>query len=883
MLVSAILDRIAVFSFVRQRIRHASCAFCLIVFASTFVTAADESTVLVQTLNESNWDALIPHGKEVDAIYGDMVMQNGHLRAVIAKPVVTRNANMTVRNVGGCLIDLTTLKHQSDQLSAFYPARRVFSFVDVAEVDVANSLEVTNGVKTESGEAAVSILAAPTKEKPGLRVTYSIQADKPYMAVTSEWKNTTDSDITLVMEDDLRADSGKEEMPKSPNGTVDLFSFQDIFWQQAYGVYAPGFKIRCDSNARESVLVYEPDDGKPTDGKPVVLKPAETFSMTRWLFVAQDIAGIRADYADAIGQGGQLIESRLIVQADGHPVHGARIALKCGEESWGTVVTGEDGTVVRRLPSGSCEATVSVAGHAFEKQTLTLSASDNNVLDLSDYHPGVAQITVTDGEGHAIPAKIEIKGNAKSPAPEWAPETGEHFVKNLAYTSNGKVKTEIAAGEYDIIISHGPEYNVEFMKLSVQPGKTTELKVKLPRVIETPGWISGDFHSHSSPSGDNTSSQRGRVLNLAAEHIEFAPCTEHNRISTYDDHITALGLKPFLSTVTGMELTGSPLPLNHQNVFPLIYSPRTQDGGAPVTDVSPEAQMERIAAWDNNSVKLIQQNHPDLGWLFYDRNGDQAADEGYSRSFGIMNVMEIHPIDPLLNPTRYDMRDGKAFGNQRTLNWLQLLNQGFRIYGVVNTDSHYNYHGSGGLRIWIKSSIDDPAKINSDEMRDNSRAGHIIMSNGPYLEATFRESGSKESGVVAGQDLNAASKKVTASIKVQCPNWFDIDTVIVLVNGRRTDKLTFSRDTHPAMFGSEKNVVKFNQDIDVELTEDSHLIVVTGHRTQIIGEVMGPMWGAQHPAALNNPVFVDIDGDGFKANKDPLDIPLPVKFVAEGK
>ena len=102
MLVSAILDRIAVFSFVRQRIRHASCAFCLIVFASTFVTAADESTVLVQTLNESNWDALIPHGKEVDAIYGDMVMQNGHLRAVIAKPVVTRNANMTVRNVGGC-------------------------------------------------------------------------------------------------------------------------------------------------------------------------------------------------------------------------------------------------------------------------------------------------------------------------------------------------------------------------------------------------------------------------------------------------------------------------------------------------------------------------------------------------------------------------------------------------------------------------------------------------------------------------------------------------------------------------------------------------------------------------------------------------------------
>jgi hypothetical protein len=248
-----------------------------------------------------------------------------------------------------------------------------------------------------------------------------------------------------------------------------------------------------------------------------------------------------------------------------------------------------------------------------------------------------------------------------------------------------------------------------------------------------------------------------------------------------------------------------------------------------------------------------------------------------------MNVMEIHPIDTFLNPTRYDIRDGKAFGNQRTLNWLQLLNQGFRIYGVVNTDSHFNYHGSGGLRIWVKSSSDAPAAISSDEMRDHSRAGHIIMSNGPYLEVTFREAGNKDAGVFAGQDLHAASKKVTASIKVQCSNWFDIDTVIVLVNGRRSDKLTFSRDTHPAMFGSDKDVVKFHQDVNVDLIEDAHLIVLTGHRTQLIGDVMGPMWGAQHPTAASNPVFIDIDGDGFKANKDTLDIPLPVKFVAEVK
>ncbi|MDA1230187.1 MAG: CehA/McbA family metallohydrolase [Planctomycetota bacterium] len=851
---------------------------CCLPLAVSAIVIADDSPVLVQELNEANWDDLVPHGKEVDAIYGDFVLQNSLLRAVIAKPVPTRNANMTVRTIGGCLIDLTTRKHESDQLSAFYPARRAFAFGDVTEVSVSGSVEVVNGVKTESGEAKLSVVAIGTKEKPRLKVTYSVQADQPYLTVESEWTNTTDADLNIVLEDDLRADSGKEDMPKSPNGTVDLFSFQDIFWQQAYGVYAPGFKIRSNSNTRDSVLVYE-----PVDGKPVVLKPGESFAMTRRLFVAQDLAGVMADSLDVRGQGDKLVETRLAVFAIGQPVNGARISLKCGEESWGTLVTGEDGSVVRRLPSGTCEATVIVAGQEFATQKLTLTGAGRHSLELPDYVPGIASITIMDAEGRTIPAKIEFKGNNKTPTPNWGPESAEYFVKNLAYTANGRVQTEMAAGEYDITVSHGPEYNVEFTKLKVQPGKTNELKITLPRVIETPGWVSADFHSHSSPSGDNTSSQRGRVLNLAAEQIEFAPCTEHNRISSYDDHIRALGLKPFLATVSGMELTGSPLPLNHQNVFPLIHRPHTQDGGAPVTDVSPEAQMERIAAWDNNSVKLIQQNHPDIGWLFYDRNGDQQPDEGYSRSFGIMNVTEIHPIDPLLNPTRYHIYGGKETGNQTALNWLQLLNQGFRIYGVVNTDSHYNYHGSGGLSIWVKSSTDDPAAINSDELRDNSRSGHIVMSNGPYLDASFRETGSSDASVIAGQDLVAKSKKVTATIQVQCPNWFDIDTVIVLVNGRRSDKLTYSRDTHPTMFGSDKDAVKFAHDVEVELTEDSHLIVLSGHRTQLIGDVMGPMWGAQHPAALNNPVFVDIDGNGFKANKDTLDIPLPVKFIAEDK
>ncbi len=817
---------------------------------------AQEETV-IQELQAENWDALVPQGKEVDAIYGDTALQNRHLRAVIAQPVATRNANMTVRNIGGCLIDLTRRNPESDQLSAFYPGRRAFAFSDL-----------------KIGEEGVTVSAEGSDSKAAYSVTWSLPADAKYLTAKSVWTNTTKADLTVVMEDDLRADGGKEDMVKSPAGTHDLFWVHDIFWRQAYGIHAPGYRIRVNGNARESVLVYE-----PIDGKPVVIKPGESFELVRNIFVNSDLPNVLADYDESIGQGDGLEKVALAVTSKGRQVAHARLALSSGEMTRGTTVAGVDGVTQVRLPKGEYTAKVSVAGRELKPRTLEVSKNGVIEIPLDDLTQGRAWITITDADGLDIPAKLQFKGKGETPTPDWGPETGEHFVKNLAYTANGKVDVALEVGEYELTVSRGSEYNADYRTLKIEEGKATEMSVTLPRVVQTAGWVSADFHSHSSPSGDNTGSQFGRVLNLIGEHIEFAPCTEHNRISTYEQHLDQLHARHFMATVSGMELTGTPLPLNHQNVFPLIFKPRTQDGGAPVTDASPETQMERIAAWDNNSVKLIQQNHPDIGWLFYDRDGDKTPDEGYSRSFGLMNVMEIHPIDPLLKPTQFEVRDGKTIGNQRPLNWLQLLNQGFRIYGVVNTDSHYNFHGSGGLKLWVKSSNDNPAAIRSDEMRDASRNGHLIMSNGPYLEATFKEAGTDQVPVISGQDLVAKSKKVNAKIRVQCPNWLDVDTVIVLVNGRRSDKLTFSRDTHPDMFGQD--FVKFERTVDVELTEDAHLIVLTGHRTQVLGDIMGPMWGTQHPTALSNPVFVDIAGDGFTANKDTLDIPLPVKFVAE--
>ena len=45
-----------------------------------------------------------------------------------------------------------------------------------------------------------------------------------------------------------------------------------------------------------------------------------------------------------------------------------------------------------------------------------------------------------------------------------------------------------------------------------------------------------------------------------------------------------------------------------------------------------------------------------------------------------------------------------------------------------------------------------------------------------------------------------------------------------------------------------------------------------------LGAVMGPDFGKQPPAAVSNPIFIDVDGNGFQSNRDDLGIPFPGKI-----
>lgn len=824
--------------------------------------------VELAVLNEQNWEQFVPRGKEVDAIYGDFVLRNGSLAAVIAQPLPTRNANMTVKQVGGALIDLAVRDAASDQLSAFYPGKRNYAY-KAAERRGPDGKAVADQERIVTGDsAALVITAEATDSKPEVQVRYRLAAGKPYLEITSTYTNRGDKPLKVTLEDDLRADGQKEDMVRSPNGETDTFWLHDRFWGQAYGLDAPEFQIQSNSDQRTTVLKYQ----KKSEDDTITLPPGKSYQLTRRIYPGRSLLDVKAVAAELRGE--KLSPVTFAVRdGERQPIASATVEVLTKTETRGTVRTDSQGVAETRLPRGEYQVQVSALGVPLQRGlAIRIEESRNQFeFNLANYRPGMVEARITDDKGQPIPCKIEFSPtDPDMPKPNFGPDTAEFGVRNLRYAPLGKFTQPLPPGRYNVTVSHGPEFDALFTELDLPPGKTVPLIGKLVRTVETPGWVSGDFHSHSSPSGDNTSSQLGRVLNLLCEHVEFAPCTEHNRITTYTPHIESLGVGQFIGTTTGMELTGSPLPLNHQNAFPLKYHPRTQDGGAPIPDDSPEKQIERLALWDDRGDKLVQQNHPDIGWMFYDRDGDGKRDSGYERMFGFMDVIEIHPIDSVLN---INTPGGRT--NNRLFNWLQLLNQGFRIPGVVNTDAHYNYHGSGWLRNWIQSPTDDPAAIQPLDIVHAAEQGRVIVSNGPYLEVSLKESGKGES-VTAGQDLKAPSGKVALHVRARCPNWLDIDRVFVLINGRIHTQHDYRRDQHADAFRS--GVVKFERDLELTLDGDAHIIVVAAGEKEHLGSVMGPDAGKARPAALSNPIFVDVDGNGFRANGDTLDAELPVKY-----
>lgn len=812
-------------------------------------------------------------GKEVDWIYGDYLLKNDQIALTIASPVSTRDANMTIRNIGGSILDLTLNEPSNDQLSAYTPTAGRYLFHDPSLVTTGR----------EGDSVFWQCLSTRATANDGTKATIRYRLRDGDAFVESTVLIEGESAEKIKPYDGVRAD-GWFTFEKSDS----VAYCADSFFRQTIGFQSPRLKqpprwIR----GRPYRLQY-------SDGH--VERSAGKLQWTIRLYPATSLIDLMsvAERADEPSQMHKFLVRRDVDPADGFDsVNRVKLTLRRTSKDNGsneagaatveafTIQTDDQGIAHARLTPGNYVAIASAIGYeSAEIEFLsgrTSQAVDGNIgedalvtVNLANASGFVAE--VTDGRGKLIPVKATIyavDGND----PNYGLSSARTFVENLVYSVHGRMSCPLDPGKYEIYFSRGPEYNSVKKDVEIIARKMQQISVQLERVVDTPGWVSADLHSHSSPSGDNTSDQFGRVENLLCENVEFAPCTEHNRIDSYLPHLQQMKLSHLMATCTGIELTGSPTPVNHQNSFPLHWHPHTQNGGGPRASSNPVVQIERLAMWDQGSDKLVQMNHPNLHQIYGDVNTDGVPDQGFRGMLEWTDVVEVHPLETIFKDIPSNPPSTRRM-RIPMFQWLQLLNQGRRIPAVINTDSHYNHHGSGWRRNWIASSTDDPAEISTEEMVRQAEAGHIILSTGPFLSVVGQTS-STSTAVLPGDELSAVDKKVALKVSVQCPNWLDVNRVQVFINGRPSDEHNYTRKNSPEMFGALKDVRKFDSTIRLRLGQDAHLIVATIGEGMTMEKIMGTRYGRRPPIAVSNPIFVDVDGNGFQPNGDDLGLQLP--------
>jgi hypothetical protein len=794
--------------------------------------------------------AELPRGKEADGIIGDFVIRNAHLEALVAGNLPDRRANMSTNYAAptpGCLYDLCVRGSQNDQLTYLGPGGLEGSVSSVRAIGPAEAPLGASGVRVER--------TAARGEGRAQRHDYVLHDDWRFLAILSTYRNEADKDWEVTPDPVWKEFTSRSTIHGIFTGDATNPTDRQGYaaavceWQGAMALGAPAARVVLKPGEEKSFLtVVAPG-----------ISPAAAFGiLVRLRGPTGTLRGRVAEAGQPIASGS--IELSFVEPAaapDKPPVR--RILLAYADA---------DGRFEAALPPGEYRVEHRDLGRPPVVRDVALRADTMTELDIEVAAASRVAFRAT-VEGRPVPCRVQFIGLGETKSPHFGVDIQARGCRNWHMTETGSFTRQVDPGKYRLVATRGIEYDHAGRDIEVKPGETVSVAVELHPVIDSRGWVSTDFHNHSTPSGDNYCGTDDRIINLAAEQVEFAPTTEHNRLYDWTPHIERLGLKEELRTVPGIELTGSNA---HFNSFPFKVVPFTQDGGAPRWQFDPRLNAIVLRDYqEGGPYRWVHLNHPQVGKFFRDRDADGVADGGYPGLDMLIDAAEVWSED-ILNPTPRLRRvfDGKEHVYEnRTFAWLQLLNQGVRMNCIAVSDAHAVFGNSvGGWRTYVRSSEDRPSQLNVDEVIRSSKAGRLFVTTGPFLEVKLDDGTEPGGSTIARGTFHIHTR-------VQCTDWIDIDRVQVLVNGRPDPDLNFTRRSHADLF--RDGVVRFEHRIPVTLREDAHLIVVAiGERSNLrtgYGRSTQAWWS---PVAFTSPMYIDIDGHGWRPNGDTLGEPLPL-------
>lgn len=459
------------------------------------------------------------------------------------------------------------------------------------------------------------------------------------------------------------------------------------------------------------------------------------------------------------------------------------------------------------------------------------------------------RLSATDVHGEAIPCRFTIVNSKGTLAALGAESNDQLAVRSgVVYSLNGQAEIGLAPGDYTVYCGRGFEYSLGKRQLQIKSGDNTQLAFQLRREVETPGLVAVDTHVHTfevSRHGD--ASLVERMITLAGEGIEVAVATDHNVHVDYRPYLKRMGVDRHVTPIIGNEVTTK---YGHFNVFPATAAAEPSNHRAE----NWEALFKSIYTTPNVRVAIL--NHPrdvHSGFTpFAPRNMIAATGKRLDNRRLQANGMELINSAALQSDPMPALR-----------NWLALLNRGLPITAVGSSDSHeVSRKIVGQGRSYVYADDRKPGEIDTEQVVRCFQNGRVMTSLGLLVELTVE--GKSESGDThtVGEDEH----EVTASIRVQGPQWTQAEQVQLYVNGRLYRSVEVPRERRS--LAGEKMRVEWSVQLP---RHDAHLVAVARGAGQLAPfwpiakayQPTSPEW-SPYVFGASGVVRIDVDGDGFQ-------------------
>ena len=421
--------------------------------------------------------------------------------------------------------------------------------------------------------------------------------------------------------------------------------------------------------------------------------------------------------------------------------------------------------------------------------------------------------------------------------------------------ATGVGSVPVPAGDYEMFITRGPEYEAVDTTISIKSGEIRRVDAQLDRTVDTRGWLAADLHVHSASSFDSSFPYDRRVISMVSNGVELIVSTEHNNTFDYGPTIAQLGYgADVVGSVVGDEFNFDP---GHAGAYPVAYDPSKPAGGVPTWDdpcvpgvsvqCTSAAQMFGIMHAQVPGATVVTVNHP---WC---ENGDLGYFTNINWGAGTANP----PPAPLVTAGQFDALEvlngywtrSDAIGYLVT-DWMFLLSQGYRVTALGSSDTHkINWVRAGWPRTWLRLPTDRPGEVTGQMLGDAVRLQRAVASTGPFALLTV-------DGQQIGDTVIPQGGSVAVTMSVDAPSWMQVDVVRLYQSGQLLHEYAVVPGHRPV----------FQNTITVPVSGDGWFVLqAEGAQAlppDVVGEYSMQNGYSMQPFVITNPVFIDGDGDG---------------------